>query len=131
MKELMTGAKAEASTIVDRHNTAAEMGSGSLPVFATPAVVALAEKAACMVLEPFIDDGVTTVGTMMNISHVSASPLGAQITATACLTEIDGRRYVFEVTACDNAGLIAKGTHERFAVRSESFMKKAEAKLSE
>ena len=131
MKELRIGTEASVSAVVSKDNTAEQMGSGSLPVFATPAVAALMEKAACEVLDEYLEDGITTVGTHISISHISPSPIGAQITASARLTETDGRRYVFEVSAYDNAGPIAKGTHERFSVKAESFMRKVESKLSE
>ena len=123
------GSKGTAALTVTKENTALAMGSGSLEVLATPAVAALMEKAACIALEPFMEESVTTVGTLLNIEHISASPLGAEVKAEATLTEADGRRFVFEVAASDNAGLIAKGVHERFSVKKESFMARAEAKL--
>lgn len=131
MDEIKTGAEASASTMVCSENTALTMGSGSLEVFATPAVVALMEKAACRVLQDSLSEGVTTVGTMMSIEHVSASPVGAEITARAVLTQTDGRKYCFDVEAFDNAGFIARGKHERFSVRTDRFMEKTNGKLKE
>ena len=116
MSELKTGIKAEVSTIVTESSTALSMGSGALEVFATPAAAAMVEKAACKLLEPYLEEGITTVGTKLCIDHVSASPIGSRITASAELTEIDGRRYVFAVRAEDELGEIIRGTHERFAV---------------
>lgn len=124
IKVLQPGAIAQVSAEVNEENTALKMGSGSLEVFATPAAVALIEKAACKLLKPYLEDGVTTVGTRICIDHVSATPLGCTVTATAELTEIDGRRYVFSVRADDENGEIVRGTHERFAVRSDRFMEK-------
>ncbi len=124
MSELKTGIKAEVSTIVTESSTALSMGSGALEVFATPAAAAMVEKAACKLLEPYLEEGITTVGTKLCIDHVSASPIGSRITASAELTEIDGRRYVFAVRAEDELGEIIRGTHERFAVKSERFMEK-------
>ena len=127
-KSLAVGAENTVSAKVTESVTAKSMGSGTLDVLATPAVSALMEKSAWELLQPYLEDGITTVGTMISIKHVSASPVGADITAKALLKEIDGRRFVFDISAYDNAGLIAEGTHERFSVKSESFMKKAAAK---
>ncbi len=124
MDGLKIGTKAQANTQVNASNTALSMGSGALEVFATPAAVALVEAAACKVLAPYLEEGITTVGTKMNIDHIKASPLGAMITATAELIEIDGRRYVFAVSARDEAGEIVVGTHERFSVNVDRFMSK-------
>lgn len=123
-RALQPGTTAQVSTEVNSSNTALNMGSGSLEVFATPAAVALLEKAACKLLEPYLDDGVTTVGTKICIDHVSATPVGSIVTATAELTEVDGRKYVFSVYASDENGEIVRGTHERFAVKSDRFMEK-------
>ena len=121
---LTPGMTAQASAEVNDSNTALTMGSGSLEVFATPAAAALLEKAACKLLEPYLDEGMTTVGTKIYIDHVSATPKGSVITATATLMEIDGRRYTFSVWAEDENGEIVRGTHERFAVKSDRFMEK-------
>ena len=114
---------------VNETNTALSMGSGGLEVFATPAVSALMEKAAFELIQPYLDEGITTVGTMISLEHISASPIGADITAKAVLTDIDGRKFCFDIFAYDNVGLIAQGKHERFSVKTESFMKKADTKI--
>ncbi len=129
MDNLTIGAEYTVYAKANDSNTAEKMGSGSLEVLATPAVVALMEKAACKVLEPYLDEGITTVGTLISVEHISASPVGADISAKAVLTGTDDRKYRFEVFAYDNAGLIAKGSHERFSVKSEKFIQKAKAKL--
>ncbi len=131
MNTIKIGTENTAAVTVDSTNTAKTMGSGSLEVFATPAVAALIERAACELVQPMLDEGITTVGTLLSINHVSASPIGAEITAKAVLTAIDGRKFCFDVSAYDNAGLIAEGKHERFSVKADSFMRKAQAKLSE
>ena len=115
---------------VTEANTAHSVGSGSLKVYATPAMLALMEKAACKALDPVLADGETTVGTLLNVKHLSATPVGMQVSATAELLEKDGRRYVFKVTASDECGLIGEGTHERFAVLSEKFTEKTYSKLN-
>ena len=130
MENITIGIENTVHSTVTNENTAQAVGSGSLPVLATPAVAALMEKAACELLTPYLDEGITTVGTKISIEHISASPIGADIRASAVLTEADGRRFAFELSAYDNSGLIARGTHERFSVMSESFLKKAAAKLS-
>jgi predicted thioesterase len=104
------------------------MKSGSLPVFATPSMTALMEQAACACLDE-CDVG-ATVGTALNIEHVAASPIGAEITATATITSVSGRKYEFAVTARDSAGEIGRGTHTRVAIDAEKFMKKAEERRS-
>ena len=87
------------------------------------------EQAASRLIHPYLDEGITTVCTLIAVEHLSASPIGAEITAKAVLTGIDGRKYSFDLFAYDNAGLIAKGRHERFSVKSESFLKKANEKI--
>lgn len=130
MDKLTAGMEYSVSETVTEKLLAVSVGSGGLEVLATPVVAALMEKAAFLLLEPRLPDGITTVGTAISIEHMSASPLGAEITATARLTEIGERSFSFELEAFDNAGLIAKGTHTRFTVKSERFMEKAKAKLN-
>ncbi len=125
MKNLGRELKAQAYTDVHSQNTAEYVKSGSLPVFATPMMIALMEQATCAACEPLLDEGETTVGTKINISHKKASPVGAVITAYASLKEIDGRRLVFSVSAKDDNGdIIGSGTIERFVVITDKFMKK-------
>ena len=122
------GFKGTAEIEVDSFNTAKSMGSGSLEVFATPSMVALMEKAAVNAVAEFLSDGETTVGTLINIEHISATPVNMNVTAEAEVTEINGREIVFSVTAKDEAGIIGRGTHNRFIVNSKKFMKKTNAK---
>lgn len=110
-------------------NTALSIGSGSLRVFATPAMIALMEGTAAQSVESLLEDGQTTVGTELAIKHVSASPVGAHIRCESVLTKVDGRALTFEVKAFDDAGLIGEGTHHRFIVEAGKFVKKANAKL--
>ena len=126
----MSDIKATVSELVVPEKTAASVGSGSLAVYATPAMLALMEKAACTAIESLLGEGETTVGTMLNVNHLSATPVGMKVSATAELLEHEGRKYVFRVTASDDAGLIGEGTHERFAVLSEKFMSKTNGKLN-
>lgn len=124
MKEFTLGLVAEASEKVLHTNTAAAMGSGSLDVYATPAMIALMEKAACDIVNPCIDKDTTSVGVSMSISHDAASLVGETITAKAVLTGVDGRKLTFKVIATDDFGTIGQGTHERFLVKKEKFMNK-------
>lgn len=125
IKEGITG---EASAQVTDDNTAVKMGSGTLPVFATPAMVALVEKAAWSSVADELEDGQSTVGTAMTLSHESATPKGLKVTAKTTLTAVDRRKLTFSWEAYDEAGLIGRGTHERFIVTDEKFVAKAEGK---
>ena len=123
------GTSATESEVSTRLLSAEVRGSGSLEVYATPAMVALMEKAACNALKGCLDEGQTTVGTLMNIEHLSATPIGMKVTATATVTAVDGRKICFSVEASDEKGLIGRGTHERFCVLSEKFMNKTNSKF--
>lgn len=109
--------------------TAAAVGSGMLPVFATPSMIALIEKAAAESVAPQLEAGMTTVGTRLDVAHTAATPVGMTVRAVTELTEIDGRRLIFTVRAFDELGEIGSGTHERFIVNAEKFLAKAEIKL--
>ncbi|HJA96902.1 MAG TPA: thioesterase family protein [Candidatus Alistipes faecavium] len=121
---LEKGLSASSETTVCEQNTAAVMGSGDLPVFATPAMVALMEHAAMKAVAAHLPEGSTTVGAEMNVSHIKPSALGTVVTATAVLTEAEGRRLVFNVGARDAEGLIGEGVHVRYVVDRERFMGK-------
>ena len=121
---LETGLMATSKTMVAEANTARVLGSGDLAVFATPAMVALMENAAMRAVAEYLPEGATTVGTEMNCAHLKASKLGATITATAVLKEIDGRKLTFTVGASDEQGMIGEGVHVRFIVDRERFMAK-------
>ncbi len=117
---------------VKKENLASVVGSGSLDVLATPAVAALMEGAAAELAQNVLDnDGLTTVGTAISIEHTSPTPLGAEVEAEARLVKTEGRLFFFELTARDNAGEIAKGTHTRVSVKAEKFQKKADGKFDE
>ena len=118
------GLKYESTTVVSVANTAATLGSGDMDVFATPAMVALMENAAMLAVRDHLPEGSATVGTQISTSHLKASPLGASITASAELIEVDGRRLTFAVKAWDEKGTIGEGTHTRFVVDRERFLSK-------
>lgn len=117
---------------VEEENLACAMGSGSLLVLATPAVVALIENAAAELAQIELDnEELTTVGTMISIEHTSPTPMGADVTATATLVETDGRTFKFNVVAMDKKGEIAKGTHTRVSVKADKFQMKADGKFDD
>lgn len=129
MQEIFTEVKGEALTIVNSTNTAIAAQSGSLPVFGTPFMIALMEKATCTAISDFLEGDETTVGTSINVSHDKASGVGTVVIAYAKLKETQGRKLIFDVKACEEDGtVISKGTIERFVVDSKRFMKKVEAK---
>lgn len=108
---LEIGIRGRASCPVTQNNTAAAMGSGALPVLATPAVAALVEEAAWKSVQPFLTQGQGTVGTLLRLNHTAATPLGGAVTAETELTAIDRRRLVFRFTVRDAAGPVADGEH--------------------
>lgn len=122
---LKIGVRGEKSVAVAMENTAAALGSGCLPVFATPAMITLMEFCAAESVGDFLDDGQSTVGTRIDIRHLSATPVGMTVRCETELVEIDRRRLVFACKAFDEAGLVGEGTLERFIVDNEKFMEKA------
>jgi predicted thioesterase len=123
------GMKIRVEEVVTEQNTAICAGSGTLPVFATPFMCALMEKAAWMAIAPALNEGDSSVGTKLSISHVSATPVGLKVWAESEVTAVDGKRIEFTVTAGDEKGLIGSGTHERFIVTDQRFLLKTEKKL--
>ena len=110
-------------TTADTHS-ARHWGSGALDVFSTPAMAALMENAAMNAVNQALPEGSDTVGTQLNISHLRATPIGEPIEATALLRVVEGRKLEFDVTASDSRGEIGRGTHTRFVVDREKFLKK-------
>ena len=122
------GATAERTLVVGADDTAAHWGSGSLLVFATPYMIALMEGAAVDAVDSRLPEGYQTVGTLVNVRHLAATPVGRRVTARALLTAIDGRKLTFHVEARDEAGLIGEGEHERYIIDVARFMAKAAAR---
>ncbi len=127
--EITVGMKGTASTTVEREDTAYEVGSGSLLVYATPCMVALMEGAACEAIASAMTEDKTSVGTELNISHLSATPVGLEVWAEAEVTAVDGNSITFSVTAFDEKGKIGEGTHKRYVVTSQRFLDKTYSKL--
>ncbi|MBQ9364532.1 MAG: thioesterase family protein [Schwartzia sp.] len=111
-------------------NTAQAMKSGTLPVFATPAMTGLMEQAASNLAEILLPEGWTSVGTKMNVEHTSATPFGMKVKAQATVVSVDNRMITFDVKAVDASGEIGHGTHERVVVQKSKFLDKALAKIN-
>ncbi len=123
------GLKGRAETVVTDANTAQAACSGALPVFGTPFMCALMEEAAWKSIAPHLEPGQSTVGTRLEVSHDSATPVGMKVWAESEITEVDGKRLVLTVAAFDERGPIGRGTHERFIVTDERFLAKCAKKL--
>jgi fluoroacetyl-CoA thioesterase len=121
---LTPGMRGEATTTVVHENTAAAVGAGGVEVFGTPMMIALMENAAWRAVVSALDEGQVTVGTLVNVRHLAATPLGQQVRATADLIEVDGKRLLFQVQAYDERQKIGEGQHERFIVDLERFLKR-------
>ena len=131
MNELPIGLKGQAETTVNEQNTAAAMGSGLLPVFATPAMLALMENAAATSVQPFLGEGEGTVGTRLEVSHLAATPIGLAVRAESELVAVDRRKLTFTVRAWGGEELIGEGTHQRFVIDNARFREKALAKRND
>lgn len=127
--EITIGMKGEVSTLVEREDTAYEVGSGSLLVYATPCMVALMEGAACEAIASAIPEEKTSVGTELHICHLSATPVGLEVRATAEVTAVEGSVVTFKVEAYDESGLIGEGTHKRAVITTQRFLDKTYSKL--
>lgn len=130
MKDIPVGLKGRYECSVSFENTAAALGSGTLPVFGTPFLCSMIEAACLQSVTPYLENDEGTVGIKIEISHVAATPIGMKVWAESELTQIDGRKLVFHVKAYDEKGLIGESVHERFVIYSEKFMRKAESKLN-
>ena len=127
--EITVGMKGEVFTQVEREDTAKEVGSGDLLVYATPCMVALMEGAACEAIADCLSETQTSVGTGLNIEHISATPVGLEVRAEAEVTEVNGKVITFALRAYDEAGEIGKGTHTRVIVNTQKFLEKTYGKL--
>ncbi len=126
---ITVGLKGRSDTVVTEHNTANAIGSGLVPVFATPYMIALMENAAANSLLPYLAQDEGTVGTHLDVAHTSATPIGMKVWAETTVTAVEGKKITFEVAAYDEAGEIGRGTHERFIIKPERFLAKAQGKL--
>lgn len=127
-KMITIGLKGHLERIVTEEVTAARIGSGLVKVFATPMMIALIEQTCYESVSPFLEEGQGTVGTLVNVTHSAATPVGMRVWCDSQLIEVDRRRLVFEVKAYDECGLIGEGRHERFIIDSAKFQAKIDAK---
>ena len=127
--EITVGMKGEVATLVEREDTAKEVGSGSLLVYATPCMVALMEGAACEAIADALKEDQTTVGIALNIEHISATPVGLEVRAEAEVTAVEGKVITFDVKAFDEIGEIGHGTHKRVIINSQKFLERTYGKL--
>lgn len=130
MPRLQIGVVGSAEFVVGEAHTAKAMGSGELEILSTPSMTALMEEAAWTSVQQFLESGDVTVGTLMNVSHESPTPMGMKVECISKLVSIDGRKLLFEVDAYDERGHVGGGMHERFIVHKEKFLSKAESKKS-
>ena len=127
-KELTAGITGKTVIKVDEKVSAKLAASGEMDVFGTPYMIALMERTADESVRPYLEEGFATVGTLVNVKHLSATPMGMEAWSTSELLEVDGRRLVFKVEAYDETGLIGEGMHERFIINKEKFMAKTNSK---
>ena len=106
----------------DNRSTAIALGSGDLPVLATPKLVALVEEAAVAAVAGLVPDGDTTVGSHIEVDHLAPTPIGGTVVATATVVAVDGRRVDYEATVTEGAKLVARATHVRYIVDRQTFM---------
>ena len=125
---IQIGIKGHEEAVVTEDMLASNVGSGLVKVYSTAMMIALIEKAAVLSVEQYLEQGQGSVGTLVNVSHCSATPLGMKVHAETELVEIDRRRLVFKVAAYDERGLIGEGMHERFIIDNARFQAKADSK---
>mgnify|MGYP006357051471 CR=1 FL=1 len=126
---LRIGDKLTKQMAVEPQHLACNIGSGSVEVLSTPMVAALMEGAACESIAPCLAEGESSVGTMMNVNHTSATPVGMEVRAESTVTAVAGRKVTFEIVAYDEAGEIGRAVHERFIIKTERFLEKTYDKL--
>ena len=125
---LEIGMRHSVTITVREQDSASTYGSGTLMVFATPAMIALRERTSLEMVSGGIGEGNGTVGTLVNVKHIAPTPVGMKVTCVSELIELDRKRLVFKVEASDECGLIGEGIHERFIINEEKFQAKADSK---
>lgn len=128
MKTCEIGKKAEIELTVTQQDTAAAVGSGLLEVFSTPRMIALMEQAACLAIQPYLEDGESSVGIAISAQHLAATPIGLRVTAEARVTACEGRIIEFSISARDEKEPIGTALHKRAVINADRFMQKANAK---
>ncbi len=125
---LEVGKQFSVEVMVDEHNVAGAVGSGLVQVFATPSMIAQMEFAASKCMQEMLGEGQSSVGAHVNVSHTAATPIGMKVFTTATVTEVDGRKVEFKVESRDEKGPVGSGTHTRFVIDVEKFMKRMQEK---
>ena len=128
MDDLTPGLTGKAEMVVGTNDTAQRVGSGRIAVMATPVMITLMEEAALDAIEHLLPAGKQSLGTHLDVSHIAATPVGMKVTATAELTEVDGRNLTFAVSARDERDLIGQGFHQRVVVTAASFAERIKEK---
>ena len=116
------GIKNEKSIVVTDEVTASKVGSGLLPVYATPSMIALMEGTCAESVQPYLAEGEGTVGVAVDIKHIAATPVGMTVRCESLLKEVNGKKLVFEVNVNDEKGLVGTGIHKRAIINNEAFM---------
>src|SRR5258706_9681085 len=127
---LRPGLRGEASLLVGEEHTAPRVGSGAVHVLATPVMINLIEAAALAAIERLLPPGYQSLGTLLNVRHIAATPVGMRVRAVATVERVDGRTVYFKVEAHDERELIGEGTHERVVVNVAKFDQRVQRKLS-
>jgi len=130
LSKLRPGLRGEASLVVGEQHTAPRVGSGAVHVLATPVMINLFEAAALAAIESLLPPGHQSLGTVLNVRHIAATPVGMRVVASAVVEKIDGRTVHFRLEARDERDLIGDGTHERVVVNVEKFDARVRQKLS-
>lgn len=128
MDNIQVGLAAERTETVTESLLATRLGSGSVAVYATPAMVALMESAAVATIEPLLPEGQASVGIALDVRHLAATPPGQQVRARSEVTEVDGRKVTFRVQAWDEQELIGEGTHTRYVIDVARFLERVQSK---
>ncbi len=128
MEKIQVGMKDEVTRLVEERFTAAHVGSGTLKVLATPSMIGFMERASLELLQRGLPEGQSTVGTLVNVRHLAATPMDQEVRVLVEVTEIDGRRITLHVEVWDRQEKVGEGTHERFIIDVERFLKRVEAK---
>ena len=130
LAQLKPGLRGEVGLVVSGEHTAPRVGSGAVHVLATPVMINLMEAAALAAVERFLPPGYQSLGTVLNVRHIAATPVGMRVTASATLEKVDGRTLAFRVEAHDERELIGDGTHERVVVNVAKFDQRVQRKLA-
>lgn len=125
---LEVGMNSRVDQVVTVNETASKFGSGDVMVYATPVMIGLMENASLKAVDTHLPEGYATVGIHLDVKHLAATPIGMNVYATAELIKIEGKKLTFNIQAFDEEDKIGEGTHERYIISLEPFLKAAEAK---